>query len=124
MTGLSGQVLSASLLASVTAVALLVRDLGKLQALQGAVAGTFLVFIGPSFMAAKLTKGRSRVRHLLVAGLGFLLGVAGNYSATSHCENWSSRPEAMTATTFSSYSSTRVTGCSVVFVLLAPKSRY
>eukprot|EP00403_Amphidinium_massartii_P035929 CAMPEP_0178434608 /NCGR_PEP_ID=MMETSP0689_2-20121128/33509_1 /TAXON_ID=160604 /ORGANISM="Amphidinium massartii, Strain CS-259" /LENGTH=480 /DNA_ID=CAMNT_0020056673 /DNA_START=30 /DNA_END=1469 /DNA_ORIENTATION=+ len=67
LSGMSGQLLSAGLLASCTILAILLRDLGKLQALQGAIGGTFLVFIGPSVMAAKLTRGRARARHLLVA---------------------------------------------------------
>mmetsp|Transcript_48889 Transcript_48889/g.116213 ORF Transcript_48889/g.116213 Transcript_48889/m.116213 type:complete len:510 (+) Transcript_48889:73-1602(+) len=77
LTGKSGQLLSILLLSAVTSVALLVRDLGKLQALQGAIGGTFLVFIGPSLMAASLTGGRRRLRHLLTACLGACLGVAG-----------------------------------------------
>jgi len=66
------------LLALATMMAVSVENLGWLQALRGAVAGTFLCYTGPALMAAAAaTKRRERVRHLSLAAFGVMLCFAG-----------------------------------------------
>jgi len=82
LIGKRGSWLPILLLTLATGMAINLHDLGRLQALRGAVAGTFLAFIGPSLMASSQSStNRGRAGHLAVAALGVFLCVSGLWAS-------------------------------------------
>lgn len=72
------RVLTALLLTVVVAMACALRDLGRFQALEGAVLATFLIYIAPPMMTIRLPGGRARQLRLVAMGmLGLAASVIG-----------------------------------------------
>mmetsp|Transcript_21240 Transcript_21240/g.49449 ORF Transcript_21240/g.49449 Transcript_21240/m.49449 type:complete len:500 (+) Transcript_21240:79-1578(+) len=76
-TGLH-RLLTAGLLFMVVCVSCTLRDLGKFQAVEGALLASFLIYIAPPMMAFKLGKGLARrTRYVLVMLFGVVVSVVG-----------------------------------------------
>lgn len=72
------RLLTALLLTVVVAMACALRDLGRFQALEGAVLATFLIYIAPPMMTIRLPGGRARRLRLVAMGmLGLAASVIG-----------------------------------------------
>jgi len=70
---------TASLLTMVICVACRFRDLGKFQAVEGALLAAFLIYIAPPLMALRLWRApMARLRYVLVILLGLLVSVVGS----------------------------------------------
>mmetsp|Transcript_68804 Transcript_68804/g.165143 ORF Transcript_68804/g.165143 Transcript_68804/m.165143 type:complete len:548 (+) Transcript_68804:63-1706(+) len=82
LIGKQGRWLPVLLLSLATFMAVNIYDLGRMQALRGAVAGTFLCFTGPALMAASVSDTKQeRAGHLSIALLGVLLCGAGLWAS-------------------------------------------
>eukprot|EP00931_Biecheleriopsis_adriatica_P100877 TRINITY_DN76119_c0_g1_i1.p1 TRINITY_DN76119_c0_g1~~TRINITY_DN76119_c0_g1_i1.p1 ORF type:complete len:510 (-),score=62.83 TRINITY_DN76119_c0_g1_i1:309-1769(-) len=80
-SALSNELLTFSLLAGISCLAVLIKDLGKIQAAAGASTGSFIVFVAPALMERGLRRARGTHRRRWLerslCATGLLLAVLG-----------------------------------------------